>query len=172
VKDIKVYDGLVSTQTMKEIYHLVRESRYGTTEKDYPQLPDDQKMLSCNLEMDNKSLFQLAKSVSEKIPNNEDYYLERVYVNAYTSSDSPRPHQDTNDNSGLTILYYANDDWNWEYGGETVFFNDAMDVVKAVLPRPGRVVIFNSILYHCARSQNNLGPKFRYTIAFKLRMNI
>jgi len=167
---ISVYDGLIPERLVHEVYHVLRNTGFKASEKDYPELPDDQKMLSSNLDISHPTIYELAEFIHHKIPNNEDFVLDRVYANAYTASDSPRPHQDSLASDGITILYYANTEWDWSYGGETVFFDSASkDVVKAVLPKAGRFVIFDPFIFHCARSQNNIGPKFRYTVVFKLK---
>lgn len=170
MKAITVYDGLVPEKLVHEVYHVLRNTGFKTVEKDYPELDDDQKMLSANLDISHPTIYALAEAIHHKIPNNDDFVLDRVYANAYTSSDSPRPHQDSLASDGITIIYYANPEWDWSYGGETVFFDlGSQDTNKAVLPKAGRFVIFDPFLFHCARPQNNIGPKFRYTVVFKLK---
>lgn len=165
---IETYDGLVPQDVQAMAFDLMRRTGFTCTEKDFPEADPRMNMLSANLDLDEGGIIhKLATAIASQITNNEDYYLSRAYANCYTSSDAPQFHQDTKDSSGLTILYYANDIWLPNYGGETVFLKDD-EIFHSVLPKAGRFVIFDSRLWHCARVQNSLGPKFRYTIVFKL----
>lgn len=169
---IEVYDGLVPPSLQAQAYDLMRKIGFSTTEKDYPSQDDKLMALSAPLEMEEGGIIhQLAMIISKKIANNDDYYLERVYANCCTPADAPEPHQDSIAHDGLTIIYYPNSEWTWADGGETVFFKE-QEIIYSVLPKPGRFVVFDSFVHHCARVQNVRGPKYRYTIVIKLRLNI
>lgn len=165
---IETYDGLVPQDLQSMAFELMRKTGFTCTERDFPEADPRMNMLSANLDMEEQGVIhKLAMAISSHIVNNEDYYLDRVYANCYTPTDAPQVHQDVKYGNGLTILYYANDIWSPGFGGETVFFKDD-EIFYSVLPKPGRFVVFDSRLLHCARVQNILGPKFRYTIVFKL----
>jgi SM-20-related protein len=42
------------------------------------------------------------------------------------------------------------------------------DIVRSVLPRPGRIAVFDGRIPHVAREPNRIAPVVRYTIAMKL----
>lgn len=62
--------------------------------------------------------------------------------------DDGLPLQNNFDEPGKTLLYYINDDWNENSGGETLFKNFYNDDIIAVGFKPGRVVIFDATIEH------------------------
>lgn len=95
------------------------------------------------------------------------FRLARAYCNAHVSSDVPLPHVDSRSAGDRTVLIYANADWRPEFAGETVFFDDRDEITRAVIPRPGRAVIFDSAIRHCARPPTKIFLGLRLTVAFK-----
>lgn len=166
---IEVYDNLIPEELVKEIHRKLHFTGFKRTERDYSDQDFANAMAVADLVLDDDLVQELMSKVYPLVPNAEELYCYRVYANCYTPSDSPEPHKDQCENNGFTVLYYANSEWSWENGGETVFFDENREIIKAVLPKPGRVVIFQPDIHHTARVQNILGPKFRYTIAIKLR---
>ena len=74
---------------------------------------------------------------------------------------------DLPDRKGYTILYYANKKWDTNYGGETLFYDENLEIIAAVKPKPGRFVVFDSKIFHSARPPQSGCPYNRYTIAIK-----
>lgn len=73
-------------------------------------------------------------------------------------------HQDQPCAHCLTFLYYGNIAWRGSWGGETLFFDsDDGDTVGAVLPRRGRLALFNSNIWHRAGIPQRDCPAMRYT---------
>ena len=68
----------------------------------------------------------------------------------------------------LTVLVYLCPEWDIEWGGETLFYNDNDDCVFASTPKPGRTVIFHGAIKHVGRPPNRICYTPRYTLAFKL----
>jgi Rps23 Pro-64 3,4-dihydroxylase Tpa1-like proline 4-hydroxylase len=95
-----------------------------------------------------------------------DLHLHRVYCNAHVPSDLPLPHPDSRHSGERTILYYGNSEWKPEFAGETVFFENG-EIIRSVIPKPGRVVMFDSTIVHCARVPTRLVTCLRLTVAFK-----
>ena len=87
--------------------------------------------------------------------------LAEMYVNSFAPTELPYFHIDIDDNNeGRTFLYYANQDWNVNDGGETQFLID--DEIYGVLPIPNRMVTFDAKILHRATSFRN---RFRFTLA-------
>ena len=116
---------------------------------------------------DEPLVLTLRNGFQESLGVQGNFRLSRVYCNAHVCSDCPLPHRDSSDPRDRTILYYANAEWRPEFAGETVIFDDDDEIAYAVLPRPGRVVIFNSALTHCARPPTKIFLGLRLTVAFK-----
>ncbi len=86
--------------------------------------------------------------------------LARMYINCYAPSENPYFHTDGDD--GITCLYYLNDKWNDDDGGETQFLIDGE--IRGVLPIPNRLIYFDADIVHRATSFRN---KHRFTLALK-----
>jgi hypothetical protein len=49
-------------------------------------------------------------------------------------------------------MFYLNKIWGLPYAGETIFLNkDKTEIENAVIPKPGRAVIFDGFITHAAR---------------------
>jgi len=59
-------------------------------------------------------------------------------------------------------LYYAVEEWNIEYGGETQFVVD--DEIRGVFPFPNRMVMFDANILHRATA---FRTGHRFTLAVK-----
>src|SRR4051794_1769809 len=101
----------------------------------------------------------------------ETFELERAYCNATTFGDMLYPHRDNNDPTSrdVTALIFICTEWKKEWGGETIFFNEAGDAVHAVSPRPGRLVLFRATIEHRAGAPARICNRPRRTLALKLR---
>ena len=55
-------------------------------------------------------------------------------------------------NQIYTVMFYLNKIWALIYAGETVFLNkEKTEIENAVIPKPGRAVIFDGFITHAAR---------------------
>ena len=92
-----------------------------------------------------------------------------VYANGQTLGQDSPIHRDNRPNeAGTTVLMFCNEHWATCWGGELVFYDHAKeDVIMSVLPKPGRIVIFDGHIPHSARSPSALCDQLRMTIAFK-----
>ena len=77
----------------------------------------------------------------------EDY--NNCYVHAFQHGDSSWAHQDYMDYSAIV---YLNPTSNWDlrkWGGETLFWNDDIDFVRATAcPKGGSAVVFRGDIFH------------------------
>ena len=128
-------------------------------------LPDENPMTSMLLKENSESL----KAIRKYIPNDE-YGYARGYVNLGLHSDVSQVHTDDS-RKNKTLLYYSNKNWEMNWGGETVFYNDSgTDYVKVVPYVPGRIVIFDGRIPHRANPMNMiLSPSYRFTVALKFQ---
>lgn len=100
--------------------------------------------------------------------------LCRGYLNGYTYGTDAYLHVDTDyteypqDHDCIleTVMFYLNSTWNPDYAGETVFVEDD-DIIKSVLPKPGRVVCFSSDILHGARPLSRACYLLRQVLVFK-----
>ena len=98
-----------------------------------------------------------------------DSVLIRCYMNGYTYGTEGYFHTDSERADEHTVVLYMNDYWEPDWAGETVFLGDDDEIVKAVLPRPNRAVIFTSTLQHAGRAVSRKCSVLRKTLIFKTR---
>lgn len=105
----------------------------------------------------------------EKLKLNQlaGHSLVRCYANAHTFGVEGFPHTDSRTPGNYTTIFYINPVWKPEWAGETVFFNDLGDIVQAILPKPGRMVMFDGRILHAARALSRICPAMRVTLMFK-----
>jgi SM-20-related protein len=96
------------------------------------------------------------------------YRPYRAYTNVASYGDMLFSHTDClPDQKDLTALWYLCERWDLEWGGETLFFDAGDEVACAILPRPGRLVIFDGAIKHVGRPPNRICYAPRYTFAIK-----
>jgi Rps23 Pro-64 3,4-dihydroxylase Tpa1-like proline 4-hydroxylase len=94
----------------------------------------------------------------------DGFELGRMYINCFAPSENPYFHIDsvTPESESFTCLYYTNDTWNLDDGGETQFYKD--NILYGVTPEPNRMVLFDGRIKHKATSFRD---RHRFTIALK-----
>lgn len=96
------------------------------------------------------------------------------YINGYTYGTDGFPHFEIRGEQGSeqrTVLIYCCPRWEPAWGGETVFFDRDGDVSAAILPKPGRVLVFRGDVLHVARSPSRFCPIERRVLVFKYWIN-
>jgi len=113
-------------------------------------------------------LFELLpQEIKDKFQFNFDN-LKHTLINLCTPSDRFHTHVDTFNEEGWTVLYYLNTEWDPEWGGDTVFFDESGKEFELVSQfKPGRFVVFDSQIPHLIRTSTVLAPHFRLTFAAK-----
>ena len=94
--------------------------------------------------------------------------IQRAYINGYCFGNDAAAHVDSK-NSNIpqkTAIIYLNEEWDINWGGETVIFEND-EIIKSVLPKEGRVFIFNSSLLHAARPLSKTFGNIRRVLVFK-----
>jgi hypothetical protein len=105
------------------------------------------------------------KLVSEAVPG--VHVIERACLNGHTFGLGDGTHRD-GDTDAFTFLVYMNPEWKLEWGGETLFYSEAIDdVVAAIVPKPGRLVYFDGRIQHAGRAPSRLCVDLRVTLAFQ-----
>ncbi|WP_052107932.1 2OG-Fe(II) oxygenase [Aerolutibacter daejeonensis] len=98
----------------------------------------------------------------------ETFRPYRAYTNVASYGDMLFTHTDCLPGMGdLTALWYICDEWDIEWGGETVFYDQQGELAAAVRPRPGRLAVFDGAILHAGRPPNRICYKPRYTFAIK-----
>lgn len=98
--------------------------------------------------------------------------LIRMYLNAQGPMDCGCVHIDDDREADHgqrveTIMFYLNEVWHPDMGGETVFFADVDKIYGAVLPKFGRVVKFAGDMPHTGRAPSRFAYEQRFVLVFK-----
>ena len=94
-----------------------------------------------------------------------DIILQSQVVNAQTRGQDSYPHIDGETPNVYTLIYYANNYWEKDWGGETSFYDRDAKLVHSVYPKPGRLVLLPSIMPHRGAPPNENYLDARYTVA-------
>jgi len=93
----------------------------------------------------------------------------RAYTNFAQYGDVLSIHTDcAPDQVEYTALWFLAREWHPDWGGETVFYDEAMDARFVVSPRPGRLVLFHGAIPHAGRPPARTCFEPRYSFAVKL----
>jgi hypothetical protein len=111
----------------------------------------------------------LYKIIQSLIPYN-CLDIERIYANGQTYGLDGSFHIDNS--SGYTFLYYANPEWEKEWGGNTVFYDSKTKEKIFIYPEPNSAVFFPGNILHYGQSPSRDFYGLRTTIAYKLHKSI
>jgi Rps23 Pro-64 3,4-dihydroxylase Tpa1-like proline 4-hydroxylase len=126
-----------------------------------------------DLNIKNKKLNFLWEKVKEHLPKN--IKLHRAYINAHTYGVEDAIHQDDAEiPKGVTVIIYFCNDWYPEWFGQTIFFETIdkhrNEIVKSVLPKFNRVLIFDKNIPHCVSPLSRKFMGIRLTCMFKIEL--
>ena len=162
---LSISDNIFSAEEHKYIVDYCQSCSYSYGEKDTPDTPPCGMVHNIQKGFSEKDeyIYNLMsnKIENELYPDVEKLTLYRMYVNCFSPGDKPWFHADGN--SGLTFIYYSNEEeWNINDGGETQFYIDGM--LTGVPPITNRMAIFTPNQLHCAKSFRD---RYKFTIATK-----
>lgn len=130
----------------------------------------------------NHDVFQYVK----KLIKDKDVKIKKILANAQSTLQDGTPHCDTTNPKGRTFILYANETWDYQWGGQTIFFDrikvdnhekkDTDEIVNSsgvhhVMPIPNTAVYFPSNMVHYAVGPHRDFYGIRYTIAYHLIKN-
>ena len=170
-KDIVTYENFFDDRDFDTILDYLNRPMWkwghGSLPKTHPDRPEFVTPFWA-MELRREAFFvdYLLNVINNKI--NKKFIFDGCYCNGHTYGTSGSFHQDWEDSTGRTVLLYANDVWEQEWGGKTVFNIDGryhyVDFV------PNSIVIFPGIIPHRAESTTRLFTGLRKTVAWKLML--
>ena len=92
--------------------------------------------------------------------------IVRSLRNCFRKSDKAQYHQDP---GKYTYMFYVNSVWKRHWGAPTKFKEKRCHLPRSVYPKPGRLVVFSSKLWHKGESPTMFMPDYlpgRLSIAF------
>jgi hypothetical protein len=89
----------------------------------------------------------------------------RCYSNGYTHGNGGSIHVDDGE---ITVLYYANEEWElWQHGGTNFYDKEGIDLYKTVAFKPGRFAVFDAKIPHCGLEPSKTAYELRTMVVFK-----
>jgi len=117
----------------------------------------------------------------KKVTNITDNNLNTCYINCMSYGDEGYAHIDgTKTDNIVTCIFYINPEWHSQWGAETVFYSGDYkgnfeddwyyehDIIKSVLPKFGRLVLFEGHIPHSVRPLSKRCFAERKTFMLKL----
>jgi SM-20-related protein len=169
-RELFVCDGMIELLMQQRIGTLVKSLHYVRTEKSRTGVPGFVAISNIAPETIPTDAFLrgLRQTVETLFPD-ERFTDQRAYVNCSVYGDAYYIHRDCAAHERhVTALYYANLEWQPDWGGETIYYNDAQDAECAITPHPGRLVIARGALFHRGNTPARGCYEERYTLAYKL----
>ena len=169
-RELFVCDNMVDAAMVLKIAALVRTLHYLRKEKSRPGVPGLAAVSDIPAERIGSDPFLLAvRQMVQRLFPNERFSDQRAYVNCSVYGDSYYLHRDCGPHERhVTALYYANLEWQPDWGGETLYFTDEEDAELAINPRPGRLVVARGAMLHRGSVPARICHEERYTLAYKL----
>jgi putative sterol carrier protein len=99
---------------------------------------------------------------------NEGQKPVRAYCNVATFGDMLSIHHDCADGENdITALWFVCDEWEHDWRGELLLFDEQYDAQLAITPKPGRLCLFRGRLPHTGTAPSRLCYKPRLTLVCK-----
>jgi SM-20-related protein len=170
-KKIYLIDNVVSNDAINEFYGFVKGLRFNRNERDHET--DEYPIFSVDFHPEafetETEIGKTARNLVTEFFNEQQYVLFRSYINMSHYGDVEYPHRDCPLNrNDITVLYYVNNQWDYTWGGETMFYENG-DTRLAVLPTPGRFVIFYGAIEHIGSIPTRVCKTSRLSLALKYK---
>lgn len=166
---IFVIDDLFSEAEIGDLFEDISSRTY--TREEYDFVGDEHPICSFDFEIRDFQTNHLVgirsyEMLQAHFPD-EKHRLNRAYVNRCSYGDVEYPHRDcVGYSKNVSALYYVNKSWDYRWGGETKFYNRG-DTRYAVLPKPGRLVLFRGAIEHMGSIPTRVCTDPRFTLAMK-----
>ncbi len=168
-RPIFVFDDLLQKTAIDNVTTALNGAPFTHTEIARPDV-EAYRHWAFNMPLNQTKDFPLVNMANKVIDSlfEKKYQLYRCYCNVASHGDMLYPHTDCMpDAKEMTALWFVQDEWNYEWGGETIFYNKYNDAEVVVTPKPGRLAIFDGAIIHAGNAPHKICTKPRYTFALK-----
>jgi len=167
-----VVDGAVSEDVRDQLYQCLQTDAFRKTEFARPDTREFRHhIVEYSVEkLRRTELFQVVCRLVDALFSSQQalpLQVYRIYTNAVMFGDAGFVHRDSCEPEHVTAIVYPNPEWTSEMGGETLFYDEAGEIVEVLEPRPGRLVLFRGCIMHKGSPPSRLFWGSRYTTAFK-----
>ena len=169
-RELFIFDGFIEPALVTKIGNIVKSLHYQRKEKSRPDVPAaaaSADIADSVLTVD--PFFLRLRQVAEQMFPGEVLRDQRAYVNSSVYGDTYYAHRDCSAHRNhVTVLYYVNLEWQTDWGGETIFYDDDNEAQLVVAPKAGRMVISRGAILHRGTVPTRACHEERFTIAYKL----
>lgn len=172
---LEIIDNVFDKKTIDTLYGYFRDGSpwwYTGTGKEGTNWRKFYRDLNKDFKEDN-ILFKKTKEIFDtKLSHLKNtHFLEDAYASGYVYGTVHDLHKDgTFPEHCYTIMFYLNKVWNVSYAGETIYTDPLeSEIIASVLPKPGRVVVFDGQIPHVAREVSRTCVELRMVATFKYR---
>jgi len=111
----------------------------------------------------------IAAALAECYPSYTNIEIARIHVNCLPYGDLLTTHDDGAPGASLTGLYFGNAEWQANWQGELIMCDRSGESLYAIMPKPGRIVLFPGEIPHRAGAPSRACYTHRLTIGHKFR---
>ena len=194
VLTIKIYDGLFNSHLLKSLFSYTDNISWQFGSEYTDDDPFSMKFWGFPIMTDNDLFISQSEVIPDKISkcdkiiqetwNILNSQTEFIHMNLHVNTiilngvsygqeggihvDHGSEHPNAGDGN-YTAIIYLNREWTPSCQGETILYNiEGTEITKAIIPKPGRMLLFDSRIPHQARPPHRSVDDLRITMAFHL----
>ena len=172
--DIKVYENVFGGDQLQKLIKLSLRGKWGFQSS---STHSKNKKFLC-MELTEKFVTEeLLRDINNL--TGQQFILHRAYFNGSFYGMAGFPHYDSEEPNRFTFLVYLNEEWNFLWGGQTIFFDRFVNTEskqvevnsqnhKSFFPVWNTALFFPGNIFHYAESPTRDCQDIRLTLAFKL----
>jgi len=191
---IKIYDGLFNSNILESLFAYTENISWQFGSEYSNDDPFSMKFWGCPIMTDNDLFILQSEEIPDEISKcdriiqdtwhimNTQKEFDHLNLNVHTiilngvsygqeggiHVDHGSEHPNTKEGN-YTAIIYLNREWTPSCQGETILYNiEGTEIIKAIIPKPGRMLLFDSRIPHQARPPNRSIDDLRVTMAFHL----
>ena len=170
---IKAFDDIFLFKERQHYYEFIKDSNFRIGWPDRPADPKNELYFFSAYSPEDIQNLGIIKDIAASNSENAEELRGLIkgrepataVVNCDQFSTVHWPHTDSKPHIEV-LLYYVNLEWNTEWYGETLFYDEAaQEISAAVSYRPGRVLFFDGSHPHSVRPSSRVAPNFRFTLS-------
>jgi hypothetical protein len=170
-KEIYIFDNIIGKREHRELAASIQELPFQRDQSDSPQSGRIYQHYAAHLDL--KAALKLGcvketnKLIDQFFPT-EKSKLRQAYINRINFGDMSFTHEDcSKESNDISAVYYLNEKWDVNWGGEIIFYENNGDALFAVTPKPGRLVLFRGAITHKIGIPNRQCLISRISLALK-----
>nr|XP_006820061.1 PREDICTED: uncharacterized protein LOC102810274 [Saccoglossus kowalevskii] len=182
-RQISVFDGMFKYKSVfaLSMYNfLTGYWRYGTPLDPYNEnLSNDTNAVPWKSHQDISKFAQsdmgrtIQQMVTRMSGSDKPYYLYQVTDNVVRRGDVTKYHHDaTRDEKEISVVIYMNEIWKKNYYGETMFYDEDMEITAVVKPKFGRMVVWDSSVAYLFRPPSVGFKQGQHFLHLRLSTNV